>query len=51
MFRELKEIVRAWLAGEGDLPGLLLAWYEVITGQAAVDDPIPGIPFVTALPE
>lgn len=30
---ELWAVIRAWLAGEGDLVGLLVAWYQVVTGQ------------------
>ena len=31
----------AWLNGEGDLPGLLIAWLQVAAGTYPVDDKTP----------
>ena len=34
---ELGAVLLAWLRGEGDLPGLIVAWAQVVTGQVAVE--------------
>jgi hypothetical protein len=35
---ELSQVLVAWWRGEGDLAGLLLAWWEVASGQVVVED-------------
>lgn len=35
--RELFEVISAWLHGDGDLPGLLLAWWQTITRRVTPD--------------
>ena len=35
---ELVQVLWAWVSGEGDLPGLLTAWWEVVSGQVAIGD-------------
>ena len=35
---ELGRVLAAWLRGEGDLAGLLVAWWEVASGQVLVED-------------
>jgi hypothetical protein len=34
---ELAQVLWAWVSGEGDLIGLLKAWYEVVTGQVVTE--------------
>jgi len=36
--RELAMVLWAWVVGEGDLFGLLIAWFQVVTGRVLVDD-------------
>jgi hypothetical protein len=36
--RELVQVLWAWVTGEGNLFGLLDAWWEVVSGQVAVGD-------------
>ena len=36
--KELVQVLWAWGAGEGNLFGLLDAWWEVISGQVAIGD-------------
>lgn len=33
---ELRQVLQAWRRGEGDLVGLLIAWYQVVSGQVVV---------------
>lgn len=33
---ELRQILQAWRSGEGDLVGLLIAWWQVVSGRVAV---------------
>ena len=35
---ELVQVLWAWVTGEGNLFGLLDAWWEVVTGQVAIGD-------------
>lgn len=37
--RELGRVLRAWVAGEGPISELMLAWLELVTGRYPVDDP------------
>ena len=34
---ELMQVLWAWVRGEGDLFGLLDAWYEVVTGKVVTE--------------
>lgn len=33
---ELKQVVKAWLYGEGQLIGLLMSWFMVVSGQVKI---------------
>lgn len=33
---ELGQVMLTWLRGEGDLPGLLAAWWDVASGRVVV---------------
>ena len=35
---ELAQVLWAWVTGEGNLFGLLDAWWEVVSGQVVIDD-------------
>jgi len=35
---ELAHVFAAWLHGEGNLAGLLVAWWEIASGQVLVED-------------
>jgi len=34
---ELAQVLWAWVMGEGDLFGLLDAWYEVVSGKVVTE--------------
>ena len=34
---ELGQVLKEWLAGRGNLIGLLVAWYEVVAGRVATE--------------
>ena len=36
--KELVQVLWAWGAGDGNLFGLLDAWWEVVSGQVAIGD-------------
>jgi hypothetical protein len=36
--KELGQVLWAWVTGEGNLFGLLDAWWEVASGQVAIGD-------------
>ena len=36
--QELVQVILAWLTGQGNLFGLLQAWYEITAGIYPVDD-------------
>jgi len=36
-WRELRAVLGDWLRGDGGLVGLLVAWWEVVSGRVAVD--------------
>ena len=37
--RELGRVAQAWVAGEGPIGELMLAWLELVTGRYPVDEP------------
>lgn len=40
VLRELGQVILAWLRREGDLPGLLAAWWDVASGRVLVGDEV-----------
>ena len=34
--KELRQVLQAWRRGEGKLLGLLVAWWEIVTGRVVV---------------
>ena len=35
-WQELRQVLQDWRAGEGGLIGLLVAWWQVVSGRVAV---------------
>jgi len=35
-WQELRQVLQAWRDGEGNLVGLLVAWWQVVSGRVAV---------------